>query len=94
MVFASTPHEQDPSVIAARDDADEPANFVQTEKPTVEASAPISIRQYPSNVAKEVTILEVAPLVLVRSLFFDPPRLISTYLFAIPYHHRFLHEQT
>jgi len=79
MVFASTPQEQDPSIVAARDDADEPASFFPTEKAIVEASAPISIRQYPSNVAKEVTILEVAPLVLARTLFFYPPRLTSTY---------------
>jgi hypothetical protein len=92
MGFASTQQEQDPSMIAARDDAEEPASFFQTEKAIVEASAPISIRQYSSNVAKEVTILEVAPLVLVRSLFFCP--LLDLDRRALSYDLRFLHRQT
>ncbi len=53
------------AAIEVKSSANEPAGLFATEKAIAEGLAPLSIHQTTASVAQEVTIRQVAPLVLV-----------------------------
>jgi len=65
MVALLTDSDQDVSISVKDNAGAEPSQFLATDKAIVEGMAPLDLRQSTASVAQEVTIRQVAPLVLV-----------------------------